>query len=128
MDSRGQYSDPLTTEQEMAVKFIIPVAFTALLSTGCVAIDPLAYGPEPTRFTYSDPADSGLFAVRPFPNTGDVCQVIGENALTSNFLDDAAILVGCPKHERGAIADRIAQGGQIVGHAKHWTLFSMPQR
>jgi hypothetical protein len=112
----------------MPVKLIFPAAFAALLSTGCVTIDPLDYGPEPTRATYSDPAESGLLGVRPYPNAGDVCQVIGENALTSNFLDDAAILVGCPKHERGAIADRLAQGGQIVGHAKHWTLLSIPQR
>lgn len=110
------------------MKFMFPAALEALLSTGCVTVDPLDYGPEPTRSTYSDPAESGLLAARPYPNAGDVCQVIGENALTSNFLDDAAILVGCPKHERGAIADRLAEGGQIVAHAKHWKLLGIRQR
>ncbi len=96
--------------------------------TGCVSIAPLGYGAEPTRFTYSEPKQSGLIAVRPFPGPEDVCQVIGENLVTSPLLDDSAILIGCPKHETGAISDRLADGGQIVAHAKHWTLISMPQR
>ena len=110
------------------MKFVFLAVFAALLGIGCASVDALGFGPEPTRFTYSTLAESGLFTVRPFPKSDDVCQVIGENDLTSGFLDDASILIGCPKHERGAIAERLAEGGQVVGHAKHWTLLSMPQR
>jgi hypothetical protein len=99
-----------------------------LASTGCVSVASLDHGPEPTRFKYTEPERSGLVAGRPFPSPEDVCQVIGENPLTSNLLDDSAILIGCPKHERGAIADRITDGGRVVAHAKHWTLLSMPLR
>lgn len=100
----------------------------ALAVSGCVSLSTLDYGPEPTRSTYSEPEQSGLVAVRPFPNPNDVCQVIGENLLTSNLLDDSALLIGCPKHEKGAIAERINDKGQVVAHARHWTLLSMPQR
>ena len=103
--------------------------FAAVLaSAGCVSAASLDYGPEPTRFKYTEPERSGLVAVRPFPNPEDVCQVIGENPLTTNLLDDSAILIGCPKYESGAIADRITDGGRVVAHAKHWTLLSMPLR
>ena len=110
------------------MKKLVSIIFAALASAGCVSPASLDYGPEPTRSTYSEPAQSGLVAVRPFPNPNDVCQVIGENQLTSNLLDDSALLIGCPKHENGAITDRINDGGQIVAHARHWTLISIPQR
>lgn len=110
------------------MKFPTLILCVALASAGCVSITSLDYGSEPTRSTYSAPERSGLIAVRPFPNPDDVCQVIGENLLTANLLDDSAILIGCPKHEDVAIANRINDGGQVVAHAKHWTLISMPLR
>ncbi len=66
----------------------------------------LDFGPEPTTTDYTPPEQSGLVAVRPYPNPGDVCQVIGENDVTRDLLDDASLLIGCPKHESGAILDR----------------------
>ena len=90
--------------------------------------DVLGYGPEPTLFRYTPPEDSGLIGVRPYPSPQDVCMVIGENDATRELLDDAALLIGCPKHEFGAIADRVGEGALVVGHAKHWSLFSLPQR
>jgi len=77
---------------------------------------------EPTRFDYTPPATSGLIGLRPYPNPDDVCMVMGENDVTRAYLDDAALLIGCPKHEQGAIGDRWAEGARIVGHAGHWTL------
>lgn len=110
------------------MKFSMTICITALALSGCGSIAPLGYGPEPTRSTYTEPQMSGLTAVRPFPNPDDVCQVIGESPVTSNLLDDSAILIGCPKHEIVAINNRIQDGGQVVAHAKHWTLISMSQR
>jgi hypothetical protein len=75
---------------------------------------------------YSPPEDSGVVGVRPFPAEGDVCQVIGENDLTNQFLDDSATLVGCPKTETGAIADREGDGGRKVGEVGEWVLLSVP--
>jgi hypothetical protein len=76
--------------------------------------------------SYSPPEASGLIAVRAFPGPDDVCQVIGENALTNQYLDDSATLIGCPKAERGAIRDRQSAGAQVVGEAGEWLLLSVP--
>jgi hypothetical protein len=75
---------------------------------------------------YSPPEESGLLAVRPFPTDSDICQVIGENDLTAQYLDDSATLIGCPKSEAGAIADREADGGKQVGEVGVWVLLSLP--
>lgn len=75
---------------------------------------------------YSPPEASGLVAMRAFPGPDDVCRVIGENALTSDYLDDSATLIGCPKGETGAIADRRAAGARVVGEAGEWVLLSVP--
>lgn len=81
---------------------------------------------EPAPVLYTPPSASGLVAVRPFPGPLDVCQVIGENALTTEYLDDSATLVGCPSGEKGAIRDRQREGGQIVGQEGDWVLLSVP--
>ncbi|MEO1536393.1 MAG: hypothetical protein AAFR73_01580 [Pseudomonadota bacterium] len=75
---------------------------------------------------YTPPEASGLVGVRPYPIAADVCQVIGENDLTRDFLDDNALLVGCPRHETGAIADRQREGGVIVGQQGSWVLLNVP--
>ncbi len=75
---------------------------------------------------YTTPEDAGLIAVRPYPGANDVCQVIGENDRTNQFLDHTEILVGCPLHESGAIRDRNAEGGRIVDLVGDWVLISIP--
>ena len=77
---------------------------------------------------YTPPEQSGLVAVRAFPGPADVCQVIGENALTVDYLDDSATLVGCPAHEAGAIADLTDTGAVQVDQIGAWVLFSVPDR
>lgn len=75
---------------------------------------------------YAPPEASGLVSVRPFPGPDDVCQVIGENALTNQYHDHTQILVGCPLAEEGAINDRKAEGGRIVDPVGEWVLISIP--
>lgn len=76
---------------------------------------------------YTPPETSGLISVRPYPNANDVCQVIGENDLTRAFLDDSALLIGCPFTEEGAIKDRLAEGAQRLDQIGAWVLLSAPQ-
>ncbi|MEM9716682.1 MAG: hypothetical protein AAF826_09205 [Pseudomonadota bacterium] len=59
----------------------------------------------------------------------DVCEV-DHNRWTSQLfciLDDSALLIGCPDHEIGAIADRRAEGAVVVGKEANWLMLNVPQ-
>jgi hypothetical protein len=96
------------------MKHLLPIPALALL-TACA----------PTS-QYASPETFGLIGVRPYPGANDVCQVIGENDVTNPYLDDSAILVGCPLSEAGAIKDRNSEGGTIVELVGEWVLISIP--
>lgn len=93
---------------------VLTCTLSAMALTGCATVG------------YTPPEESGLINVRPFPNEGDVCVVVGENDLTREYLDDSATLIGCPTHERGAIADRVAQGAITLDRVGKWVLLSVP--
>ena len=110
----------------MTTRLTALALLAAAALTGCATAEPLIYGPEPTTSDYTEPEESGLIALRPYPAPNDVCQVIGENDATRDLLDDSSLLIACPKHEKGALGDRMAEGARVVGYARHWTLLSVP--
>ena len=63
-----------------------------------------------------------------FPKPGDPCRRLGESAATANYLDDSAILVGCPGSATDdAAAAIVAKGGRVVGTEQNISLLSIPQ-
>ena len=105
------------------LKLLAPIMLLA--TCGCLSPN-LDFGEEPTTLRYTEPSASGLNAIEPYPKPEDVCQVIRENSDIREPVSDGSFLIACPKHESGAIAARRSEGAQVVAHARHWTILSVP--
>ena len=70
--------------------------------------------------------DPELPFVRPYRAEGDQCRLVGESALTVEFLDDAADLVACPMDYEGLGVFVTETGARKVATYKSYVLYSVP--
>lgn len=101
----------------------VPVIGLGLLFSACATIEPGSVAGEPVTYSYTEPRVSGLNASYPYPGPGDVCVSLNSNTLTKPFEEENHFLIACPKHEMGAIEDRMTQqNASVVGNGKHWVV------
>lgn len=65
-----------------------------------------------------------------YPRPGDACRRLGETALTNDYLDDSAILVGCPGDASDAAAMALVkgEGARFAGVVEGVTMLSIPRK
>ena len=85
------------------------------------------YDATPATYEYSDALDSGLKTLAPYPNADDVCRVVDETTVPNVLVKQGKSLIACPKHEFGALEDRIKEGAVVIAHAKHWSVLRVGQ-
>lgn len=109
--------------------FLIPMFLMTLACNPIVSNDEelfrekgFEYTNEPTSHSYTDAIDSGFGTLKPYPNPDDVCAVVDKASLPTELAAKYGQLIACPKHEKGALGDRIREGAIVVAHAKHWTV------
>lgn len=61
-----------------------------------------------------------------YRDKADQCVRVGENALTNQYLDDSADLVGCPEDYEGIGVFQTETGGVQVGAEQGYILYSVP--
>ena len=83
------------------------------------------YTNQPTTHGYTNAIDFGLRILKPYPNPDDVCGVVDETSLPTELAAKYGQLIACPKHEKGALSDRIREGAIVVAHAKHWNVLKV---
>ena len=109
--------------------FVVPMCLMTLACNPIVSNDEqlfrekgFEYTNQPTTHSYTDMIDPGLRILKPYPNPDDVCGVVDKTSLPTGLSEKYGKLIACPKHEKGALGDRIREGAIVVAHAKRWTV------
>ena len=97
---------------------LFAVVMTTLV-TGCVETAP--------DLAISEP-DPELVFVRGYRSPTDECQLVGESAFTSEFLDDAADLIACPTGSASMSSLMAETGAGTLTQTNSYTFFSIPYR
>lgn len=110
----------VVAEEEHPVLKLNEVLVLSALSLSLAACGGTADEPEAaTEEVAAIPEDLAPFGDG-YPNAGDACRRLGESPATSNFLDDSAMLVGCPTEASAETLD-----GEIVGNINGVRLVSI---
>ena len=112
--------------------FVVPMCLMTLACNPMVSNDEqlfrekgFEYTNQPTTHSYTDAIDYGLRILKPYSNPDDVCGVVDKTSLPTELAAKYGQLIACPKHEKGALGDRIREGAIVVAHAKHWTVLKV---
>ena len=112
--------------------FLIPMCLMTLACNQMVSNDEqvfrekgFEYTNEPTTHSYTNAFESGFRILKPYPNPDDVCAVVDKTSLPTELAEKYGQLIACPKHEKGALGDRIREGAIVVAHAKHWSVLKV---
>lgn len=109
--------------------FLVVGSFAIVSACNSIEYDQGAfdYDATPTAYKYSDALDSGLKTLAPYPNADDVCRIVDETSVPNVLVKQGKSLIACPKHEFGALEDRIKEGAAVIAHAKHWSVLRVGQ-
>ncbi|WP_420585298.1 hypothetical protein [Ruegeria sp.] len=92
------------------------------------ACQPMPLQPEAADSVIRSPVNKDLRLMRGYRSTDDDCQLTGENAFTSDFLDDAADLVSCPTGSDAAQSLEEMYGARYMAESGGYTVYSVPRR
>ena len=99
--------------------FMLPIM--ALIAS-CANIEAGSKADEPTTSNYTEPSVSGLSFSDHYPTSNDVCVILKNTSFTEPFVKEGYFLMACPKHEKGAISDRMHERAVVVANTKHWAV------
>ena len=115
------------------------LVFIVIALSGCTSvatkieasntIEPASKAGQPIIRAYTDPELSGLSEQSRFPTQNDVCVLLKSNELVKPFQLENHFLIACPKHETGAIQDRLrGDNADVVANAQHWVVLRIGNR